>query len=403
MSWLLVSILAPALSVSLGDRSELRLRNGDTTERYDLITAPRLTLDLKTYRSDWMLAYVPVVTQLSLGRPDEQTLLIQSGSLLTNIVLSRRTRIRMSEFGSYGRQNFRVLGVSASDSNPSQSGASGSGSPLQSSTTSTGCPLAAQASQREQTVRYGSLSASGGVVHRFEPRWEGSLSATGLQSGGLDALSQSMIPRTRQFMGGVSLAHAASSRDGLGLRFDGLVGNTQPGTTAFVLSGELSWSRRFSRAASGSLTVGNAYAKVEAPGQIIGRDLPVAGASLELSDVSQGRRNSVSLTESYAPFIDRILGTISERATTMMVAQTSKSKLTLQVAMYGIASTLTVGRVSLLGAFGSTESASYALDRHWIIEVGAREAWQDYANVPQQPFLWSIYSAVTFTTGALPL
>jgi hypothetical protein len=88
---------------------------------------------------------------------------------------------------------------------------------------------------------------------------------------------------------------------------------------------------------------------------------------------------------------------------TTLSASTTKHRLTLSTSFYGTASTYSVGQVSLLSAIGSTQAAIYRLDRHWSLELGARQASQRYANFSQQPLLWAVYSAITYTTGEWPL
>lgn len=402
MSLFSVSVLAPSIVASAGDRTELRLRNGATSAQFDFITAPRLELALTTYRTNWRLAYSPMLTRLDLADPDGSLLLIQSGSLNTDLALGPRTRLSFSEYASYGTQNFRALAVGATA--PVDSSGGVAPIPGQGGLAPNGAPLAAQAAMQDRTTRFGSLYAGAGLSHEFHPRWLGRVTTSGMTSGGLDATSQAALPRMKQLTGSVALTHGVSERDSLTLQVEGQHGRTTPGATASIVSEDLTWARRLSRTLNGSVTAGHAYVSVILPtGEPLTRHLPLAAASIEITGTSSGWRNSLSLREDYAPYMDRLRGTISQRTVTTLTARTNKNRLTLTASFYASASTYSVGPVSLRHGIGATESVGYQLNRHWSLELGARQSSQSYSGFSQIPFLWAFYSAVTYTTGQWPL
>ncbi len=420
MSLLLLPIFAQALSVNLADRTEIRTREDGLGQHLDLLETPRLELKAASYRTQWSLVYSPSISLFDLGSQATPPLLFQSLALNTNITISRRTSVYFNEYGMYGYQNFRALSVAPVNSTAPTGGPGGSTAAPGTGSTGAG-PLAAQAGVQPSSLQFGLVSSTVGAGHRFAPRWRGNVSASYMYSGGLDAGSELYMPRSREFIETVSLVHSASTRDELGPQFNGLQGTTQPyaalttathsPTDALVVDGMMTWTRRIARNISGSVSGGVAYAAVTRDDETNRAILPVGGAYLEASKSMDGWRSTASISETYAPFIDRLLGTISERAMTAVTVQSRKADLTLRVAAYSIVTTVHIGPVSLSNAWGADESIQYRLDRHFSLELGSRQALQSYQALPNdptfaggtQPLIWAFYSALVATTGDMKL
>src|SRR4051812_9493951 len=107
---LLPFVLAQAVTVSVGDRSEARARVQTGVTRYDVETRPVVRLDATTRRVGFSLGYSPLLTELNLGDPDAFFVLYHSAFASAGAHW-RRTRLSLSQSGSYGRQNFRAAAL----------------------------------------------------------------------------------------------------------------------------------------------------------------------------------------------------------------------------------------------------------------------------------------------------
>src|SRR5664279_974393 len=129
MSILVTSLLLQTLSMSVGDRSELRVREGGTASQdnaqVDVVTSGRLALNLAKRHVKWTLGYNPQWTALSIGTPNASTIFVQNANLAGQLQLSRLTNLSFSESASYGQRNLRLLPISA----PGVSGAEASTAP----------------------------------------------------------------------------------------------------------------------------------------------------------------------------------------------------------------------------------------------------------------------------------
>jgi hypothetical protein len=412
MHWLLLPVLAQALSGTVADRTEVRTRGDGSGQYVDLQNTPRLELKVNAQRAQWSLVYSPTIAQLDVTRATTWTMQIQSASLFGNMQLSRRANADFGTYGMWGHQSFRALSVAPVDSTGTTGPATapGGGAPGQPTTAPSGGPLAAQTATSIQAINYALLISTIGLGYRFAPRWSGRLQGTYDIGGGLDRSSKLVVPRSRQIEGAASLTHIVTHKDQLVLKFEGLQATTQSVSTqvsgtrssidATIFDGTLDWLRRFTNNVSGDLDLGVAYAEIDSDGS--GKSaklLPVGGLQLQASELIDGWRCSASVLETYSPFIDRITGTVTERSMTTLSVQSTKSAVTLRTSLYAIGTGTRIGAVSLLSAYGAEESILYRLSRHWNIETGARQALQSYQSATQQPLVWAVYLAVVGTTG----
>ena len=70
-AWALIHcVLAQAVTVAAGDRTEIRTRVQGSDLRFDAETRPSVRLALTTPRTSYSFGYIPTVTALAFGSAD---------------------------------------------------------------------------------------------------------------------------------------------------------------------------------------------------------------------------------------------------------------------------------------------------------------------------------------------
>jgi hypothetical protein len=417
MSLLLLPILAQALTLSAGDTSEARIRSDDTGQHVDLVTTGNLALSLGLKRTTWTLSYSPSVTQLGLGESSSLLVLFNAGNLNINLRLSSRTTLNFSESASYGLQNLRALAVSApqtnfgnttgspADTNPPQPGSTGPASGGSSSSTGTaGTPVLA--APEYATIKYGSFSSTIGLAHILDHNWMTGAIASYSDSGGLDAHSETIIPRAHTYSGRATLSRVLGPRDQATTLALANYTLTEPTAEAFFTSLSISWAHRINNLTSSSLSIGEAYSNSTAlNGAHSAAVLPIAGATLLLNKVGSlaGGRLSATAETSVAPMVDRLTGSAIQMLNSTVGVIWNKRRFTLQSGVFGATVIGNQSQAAVVSTYGAVESASYQLDRrHWTVTAGSRQALQRFANSQQTLTLWSAFASITYRTSTGP-
>ena len=419
----LVSILAHALAVGAGDRSEVRVRDDGLVQRIDVVTAGQFSLAVRTSRTNWSLSYLPTLTQLSLGTKDSSLIVLHTGSLQVGVGLSPRTSFSFGESFTYGEQNFRLLNLGA---------VPGVTSVTPSTTTNAEQPpptsSAMQPSWTSQTIRYVSLASVATVNHQLDRRWS-SLARVGYNSSqSLDSESRKQLPRVQSANGGVMFANTVSERDRLAIRIDlsRTVTNSTYITSLALLATD--FTRLISRETTFGVSVGAAYAQVSIPpiqtnvtSGLPSIDSPYntgrnksSHTSYSAYPVLAAYTNSVypfgrtsltfGLREEMAPVVDRMTG----RAVMRLISTLNTTVAHRQVS-FGLIGSGTNNLVdsqqpqTLRYALTFNEFVQYRILTSWLFELGARQSKFSFANSPQTPMIWSIYFAASYTTGMVPL
>ena len=404
MPFLVVPILAQALSGSVGDRTEVLLRASDGEQlRWDVATAGQVSLRLQAPRTEWVLAYSPVLTELSLGEEENSLLVSHNASLVGALQLSPRTAVQFTESMSYGEMNFRAASLARSQAIVSDAPAAetGDGPPVEAGANEP--PQSSQTGTVEQTVRYGSAATGAEFSHRFSPRWRGTVSGGYSVNGGLSEQSRRQIPWTKAVDGAGSLGYSVTRSDEIIISSSGNRTVTDPNTTAIIASGEVAYSHRFNVASIGALSAGEAYARWRGPDGARSMALLPALAATYGYTVGSDRSGRLLLTaqQRYGPVVDRLDGTVDQRLFSSLGVTWARGELTLACSGSAVVSDGTVQNSSMT-ALNAEESIQYQPDEHWVFEAGVREAWQGYGVLTDFPLLWAAFAAVSYSTGYIP-
>lgn len=109
MSPLLVPILAQAISLTLGDRTEARYVD-EETRRWEATTSPGAELALRLKRSDYSLGYSPELTITPLDSKPREKLVFHNVSANANYRF-RTTTLTLASTLGFGQINFRTAAL----------------------------------------------------------------------------------------------------------------------------------------------------------------------------------------------------------------------------------------------------------------------------------------------------
>ena len=414
---LLLPILAQALSLNLGDATEVRLRSDQTGQHIDFATTGRVELDLKLRRTTWMLYYSPVLTELGVGSSTPTQYLMHTGGLTARLRLTPRTALIASENGAYGQQNFHTLAVSAQQpaagnqmGNPAAGGAqpnAGGAGTAQPGGAPGQAASPALAVAGDRTIRFGSLTTTVGLEHALGHTWIIGGLAGYTVFGELDSYVPVTIPRSRTILGNVWISHAFSPRDQWVLTNTGKQIATEPSAEALVITTNIAWNHRLSLRSSTSVFVNESYIdSTDVTGRHANGVVPGAGASLMWTEAIRppGTRLATTITAMVAPLIDYQTGGVNNMASGLVATRWMRKRLAFEVLGNASYSLSNYGPVNLLSIYGLSEAVIYQLDRrHFTVSAGSRQALQRFANGQQVPMFWVAFIGLTYTTGALPL
>jgi len=403
-------VLAQAFSVIAGDASEVRARVDGTGQFVDMTTTGRIALDLKLRRTTWTLFYAPSVTQLGLGSSTSILFVTHTGGLTTNLRLSPRTSLTLSETGTYGQQNFRTLAVSAPpptlDASATAPG-SGTGQPPQTNGTTGPAGTANLAVPGSRTISFGTVTVGAGVNHVLDRNWSTGVFASYTPTKELDSYTPVTIPTSRTLLGNIWLMRTLGRRDQLVLTETGRYTVTEPTAEAIIATTNIAWNHRLSFNAGTSLFATESYVNsTDLLGNHSKGIMPGAGATLTLHDAIRpaGARLTTTMTVMFAPVVDYQFGGINDMLTGVLGVNWTRKRLTFRFMGAASRSIGSYGQVNLLSMYGLTEAVIYQLDRrHWAITAGMRQAWQQFAVGQQLPPAWVAFVGLSYTTGAVPL
>ncbi len=414
MSLLFLPILAQALSVSLGDTSEARVRSDEIGQHFDLVTTGRVALNLGLKRSRWTLYYSPSISQLNAGESDSALILYNMGGLGATLRLSPRTTVDFVETAGYGTENLRALAVAAPQANSgATTGTPGSANSAQPGTTgptagetgsntgALGTPVLAAPAYA--TIKFGSVSSGAGVTQILDRKWAARMFASYTVVGGLDSYSESIIPRQSTYLGNTALSRLLGPRDQVVGTVLANYTLTEPTAVAFLSTITIAWNHRIDEWSTMSLLAGDAYTdSTGLDGTHYSGFLPVAGVTLTLTKARPlaGGRLSATFASKVAPMIDRLSGSVVQVLTTSAGASWTRRRLTLQMMGIGATAIGNQSQAVVTSNYGVTESATYRLDRrHWTVMAGSRQAYQRFSNATEPPLLWGAFISISYMTS----
>ena len=381
MPLLLGPLLAQAITLTAGDRTEVRARTQSGEMRSDATTSATLQLARPAPPFSWTLAYNPSFTWMSFGASDSQKLIMQGVRAFARLQ-DRRTAFELSEDLTYGRQNYRVAALSA------PTAGSPPGSTAQPSTSAV---ATSSLNVVDQVVLTGSTSTTARLMHTLSPRLSALASAGYTESGGLDSASRATVPLFRTGSGTASMGYRLTPVDDLMTSGTGTATQMWNGETRvrnWIVTIQESWLRRWSRQLTSRLSAGVAPTS-SSPGG-------VASAAVTYQDrVASGTLGTVAAMD-LASLIDARTGELAQAVS----ASVSSSWLTGHFGLSGSASAVqSLDAPSSRGfsSYGLGATALYTMETQLTFEGGVRAARSVSAGTSSPPE-WAAFVAVRYTS-----
>jgi hypothetical protein len=400
MSFLIAPILAQALNVSVGDRTETRVRSTDDVSAVDVVRRANATVRLTTPRSSWSLAYTPTLTLLAIGDSSASRSFLHGLTLIEQLRLSPRLTAQFSESASYGFQNFRVMSVSAATGSIDSGTETGTPTPPSGgATTPTQTMPALQNGVIDQNTRYYDVAMRGAVFYQLTRRWTESVFASYSSSAGISEASLRRFPKSIETEGGETTTYAVSRLDSIGLT--GTVTRYEMPAIATVNGGtiEFGWSRNLSPFARGSLALDESFWSWKS---IAGEERRMTftggyGSFTYEKPYHHGDRVRLLIQERVSPKMDRFLGTFNPQSVTTVSVGKTHERLSLFLSGNAIITSGTMARTSRYGYSGDVK-LSYEIDRQVDVECGVRQSGFAADNGNSATVTRAVYLAISFSS-----
>lgn len=395
MALALVPVLAQALTVQVGDRAEVRRRFEADESFFEVENGANVSVRVASRNSGLGAYYAPSIVVTPLESLPRETVIFHRVGADASLTwkLSRRTTIRASQSATYDQTNTRLQALSAPLAAPGTDGQTPEPTPDPGPDPGTGMPPSGMP-EPAPTTPDTDIVASSNTVEIGSARTELTLdhalsSKSSLQSYAAYVLtsglfeSREVYPLIQGPEGGATYSIGVSRRDELSTTLTGRYAFSSVGERAVLVTLSEGWAHRFSRYATMNAGVGVGYAwtdPVDGPPE--SEFYPGGNAGLGFSWVSkvQGGRLTVSVGATYAPVLDQARFRPDARVGLSGGVTWTKRRLTLYAQTYGTLSAEPDDPGALNSVFGSA-GAGYELGAGFVLEGGARAAWQTFEQV----------------------
>jgi hypothetical protein len=424
-AWALIHcVLAQAVTVTGGDRTELRTRVQGSDLRFDMETRPFARLALTSPRSTYSFGYIPTLTALAFGSEDAEFIVSQAADANAGFRW-QHTSFSISQSGSYGERNFRAMAVAAPTPTTPGTGTPGTTPPGGTGTTPPGgtgttppggtgttppggAPSASQFRLIDQSVTLGASHTQATLQQVFSRRTIGAIIGRYEYGGGIGAESEAFLPIRRGPSLTLSLRRITSPADDFTTIANGTSLETGSTMRAQIVDVGEQWTHRWWPGLVSSFLAGVAAARAESDGFPRRRTtavVPVGTLSLAyVFGLSGGRMRTASLVQ-IGPLVDRFTGDFDERLQWLIDVSWTRYRFSLLTHFTGAQSVLprrVFSNTTLLpfNYYSGSVSALYRFTRELSVESGVRAAWVRVDGPDPYPLLWSVFVAGTYTLSA---
>jgi len=429
--WALIHcVLAQAVTVTGGDRTEIRARIQSSDLRFDAETSPFVRLALTTPRTSYSFGYIPTATVLAFGREDVDPIFQQAADANASFRWEH-TSFSISQSGSYGARNFRAMAV-ASPNAPGTAppgttppggtgttppggtgttppGGTGTTPPGGTGTTPPGGTVgASQFRIVDQSITLASSQTQATLQQVFSTRTIGAISGRYEYGGGIGAESEGFLPIRKGPTVTLSLRKITSPADDFTTIAHGSSLETGSTMRAEIVDLGEQWTHRWSPGLVSSILAGVAAARSESngfPRRLTTAVVPISTASLAyFFGVAGGRMRTASLVQ-FGPLVDRFTGDFDQRLQWLIDLSWTRYRLSLLAHFSGAQSVLprvVFSNTTLLpfNFYSGSASVLYRFTREFSMESGVRAAWVRVDGPDPYPLLWTVFVAGTYTLSA---
>jgi hypothetical protein len=360
-------------TLDLADRTEVRRRDAglSTDPSLDVMTRPGLQLALATPRSRWEFGYFAKYTLINLQIEVKPTLLNEA-YVSAQWFASRRTRLTLTQDGSWGRQSFIGMAVVQA---PASAGAQPASVPA------TGAAPAPQIQSvpSVDSFSYVSWTPSLKATSTLSHRWTLDTTALYQVDGGFDEAAKRILP----LKWGPGLAmraeYALSRRDKL---FSAVTANRtafSSGPRTILVGGSQGIRRRLTRRTDAELEVGAAVAQfapsADAPTALT--PFPTATALLSHQYVlERGADVRFDVSGHLGPTIHRLLGFVTQTLQATANVTLTAQRLVWQVGA-GASETLPRDDPRAFRIVYGQANVAYTFSKVVVVDTGVRYVRQD--------------------------
>lgn len=400
MTGLLAPLLAQALTLTLGDDSDLRARVEEKELSWDVTTIPNVTLRLDTRKVGYSLSYAPSISFLSIGTEDESTTVLHNVNL-TATARFKRTTAALNQYFSMGTTNYRL------DAAPALTGGATEPEP---EGPEPGAPPTIPPGQQgsvNEVVTVGSSTTSLGLAHVVTRRSTINEYASYTMAGGLNEPSRQAYPLQRGFGAGLGYVFTPGQRDTLSTNLTGDVVYTDPDVRSLVTTLRESWGRSWSSGFVVTVGVGATYLRTDRGAQteeaLVVDVGPVGSLSATYRWGAHGANYALTATVGSTPAVDRFTGYVDPRVLWLLSLSRSKRRLTLEASATGAHST-DPDSIAPLSTVGGSVGAFYQLTDELALRAGGSASVEVISPEDDHPPpLWLFYVGFSFSTQPIRL
>ncbi len=419
MPFPLAHILAQAITLSVGDRTDARYVNGDYTH-YEAGTRPSVGLMFGWRRSALTLSYSPSFLLIPLETKPRHLAIFQAASIGA-MYSWRTTNVAISEGAGYGQLSFQVgaladpgLGATVPQpSTPAQvptggppTPVGGAGTPTGTTGTTTGTPggtttnpqATNQVRINDQIIRYASSTTSAGISHMMSKHVMVGGGVGYSMAGGV-AESREELPWIR---GAYAAAYITDARpiDARSTVSTSLVGQYATSSLDIQAWGAIlteGYAYKFNGHTSTRVSAGISVVRTsQGDGTVAWSIFPTFGTGISYTDKLGGGDLTLSASAGASPYLDPLRATIDPRLGVGVNAAWAKHRFSIGLGAGAAISLVDSGTPGAVNSVGATLGASYRLGAGFSVDAGGNTAWQTFQGSTIIPASYTVYVGLTW-------
>jgi hypothetical protein len=428
-------VLAQIATLSVADRTEARRVVLDDTH-YEGSTRPQLGLGLAWQHFKLSLGYGPTITLLPLdaSHPD---VLVYHNAIISGAYSWEHSVLTVSESVGYGRQNFRVLALSAPVATtptltPNGTGAgttgtgtgigstgtgtgtgstgTGTGTPTGTGTTGSGTGTTGTGTGTTGTTRAASSAlASNQVVHYFSSTttvaldrhssnnvlWHGELGY--LVFGAAREEEQINYPLLWGPRALASVKYRVARAEEFTVALSAQYSKSSQGSQVWLGLGSFSWTHHFDPNTQTQLGAGLGGSRTPLTfGFVMYQISPTFLATYSHAERLARGTLGVSFSANAAPVIDQLTATADPRVTTVAAVSWRRDQFSSFVTGDSTFSTAAPSNTGSVTAVGAGAGMAYQFSKVLTADTGFRMAYQTFQGATVIPLAYAVFVGLSF-------
>lgn len=398
MVLVLAPILAQALTVDIGDRSEVRARVSSGLGVLESDTQPFARLRLTSRQADLSVAYSPSITVTpNLATEDPQVLLVHTLSASAPIRF-RFTTIQLSQSANYGQLNLSAVPVTSPSAlaTAAAGGQADTNTPQQPQTQ----PAVRDTRTSSGIVHYGSLNSAASIGHAINRRTGLGVSAGYQLNGGIDDESQQVFPLQKGPSASVWVSTFTAPDTRLTTTVSGQASENTTGTSAAGTQLTEGVQHNFSKVSQLNVDAGLALWRIDPVSEPVYHSLiPIGTAQFQVTTPIRQGRVLFRASAYSGPVVDQYNGLIDVRAQVSGQGVWTRRSLGLGASVTG--TTSVQSDVQQFRSVGTELRVIHTISRAVQISEGVRGAWQEFQDIDVFPLTAGVFVALSVQSAVV--